>query len=190
MRFLAAGTLAVASAGLVTPVEETLFTDFQADNIDGYLVDFEEAYEGRVSIVVNVASEWGYAKYHYPQLQNMYEEYESRGLSVVAFPCNQFGGQEPGTNEEIKAHVEEKYGITFDMMSKIDVNGENENPLYTWLKGSEAGGSKRIQWNFTNFLINRCGKVVARHEPPEHPITWEGEVLRLLDEDISECQDL
>ena len=65
----------------------------------------------------------------------MYEEYESRGLSVLGFPCNQFGGQEPGTNEEIKAHVEEKYGITFDMMSKIDVNGPDEHPLYTWLKG-------------------------------------------------------
>jgi len=120
----------------------------------------------------------------------MYEQYESRGLSVLGFPCNQFGGQEPGTNEEIKAHVEEKYGITFDMMSKIDVNGANEHPLYTWMKASEAGGNRRIPWNFTNFLINRCGEVVYRHEAAEHPITWEGEVLRLLDEDVADCQNL
>ena len=71
----------------------------------------------------------------------MYEQYESRGLSVLGFPCNQFGGQEPGTNEEIKAHVEEKYGITFDMMSKIDVNGANEHPLYTWMKGKCPDGT-------------------------------------------------
>jgi len=117
----------------------------------------------------------------------MYEDYEEQGFSVVAFPCNQFGGQEPGTNEEIKAHVEEKYGITFDMMSKIDVNGSNQHPIYNWLIHSEAGGDRRIQWNFTNFVIDRCGKIRSRHEPPEHPVTFEEEILDLLAEDASKC---
>jgi len=117
----------------------------------------------------------------------MFEEYEEQGLSVLAFPCNQFGGQEPGTNEEIKAHVEEKYGITFDMMSKIDVNGDDRLDLYDWMINSVAGGGRRIQWNFTNFVINRCGKVVSRHEPPEHPETWEDEVKELLAQSVDEC---
>ena len=161
-----------------------------------------ETYKGRVTIVVNVASEWGYAKYHYPQLQTMYEDYEEQGFSVVAFPCNQFGGQEPGTNEEIKEHVESKYGITFDMMSKIDVNGPSkslfndntgwtinsaQHPIYEWLISSDVGGDRRIQWNFTNFVIDRCGRIRSRHEPPEHPVTFEEEILDLLAEDTSKC---
>ena len=89
------------------PLEETLLYDFQENNIDGELVDFGERYAGRVTIVTNVASEWGYAKYHYPQLQDMWRVYGDNGLSVMAFPCNQFGGQEPGTDEEIKQHVQE-----------------------------------------------------------------------------------
>ena len=117
----------------------------------------------------------------------MFEEYESEGLSVLAFPCNQFGGQEPGTNEEIKKHVEETYGITFDMMSKIDVNGDSRLDLYDWMINSPPGGGRRIQWNFTNFVINRCGKVVSRHEPPEHPETFEDEVKQLLAQSVADC---
>jgi len=117
----------------------------------------------------------------------MFEDYESEGLSVLAFPCNQFGGQEPGTDAEIKAHVEEAYGITFDMMSKIDVNGETRLDLYDWMINSVAGGGRRIQWNFTNFVINRCGNIVSRHEPPEHPETWEDEVKELLAQSRDEC---
>ena len=86
-------------------------------------------------------------------------------LKVLAFPCNQFGKQEPGTNAEIKEHVEDKYGITFDMMSKIEVNGPGRHELYDWMINSEAGGGRDIDWNFTNFVINRCGQVVKRHEP-------------------------
>ena len=97
--------------------DETLFTDFDAADIDGDHQTFDK-YKGRVSIVVNVASLWGLAATHYPQLQSYYEKYEQDGLSIVAFPCNQFGSQEPLTNGEIKMNVEALYGITFDMMSK------------------------------------------------------------------------
>jgi len=105
----------------------------------------------------------------------------------VAFPCNQFGGQEPGTNEEIKAHVEETYGITFDMMSKINVNGPTQHPVYEWMINSDVGKGLRIQWNFTNFLIDRCGRVRHRHDAAQTPITWEDEVQFLLAESADDC---
>ncbi|CBY23347.1 unnamed protein product [Oikopleura dioica] len=111
----------------------------------------------------------------------MWRIYGDQGLSVMAFPCNQFGGQEPGTDEEIKQHVTEKYGITFDMMSKIPaVNGPNQVPLYEWMKSTEPGKNQAIKWNFTNFVIDRCGRVRQRHEPNEHPETWEDQVVALL----------
>ena len=105
----------------------------------------------------------------------------------MAFPCNQFGGQEPGTHEEIKAHVEDKFGITFDMMAKIDVNGENRNDLYDWMINSEVGEGRDIEWNFTNFVINRCGQVVARHEPSEMPADWQDEIVQLLAQSADDC---
>ncbi|CAG5104299.1 Oidioi.mRNA.OKI2018_I69.chr1.g1185.t1.cds [Oikopleura dioica] len=110
----------------------------------------------------------------------MWRIYGDQGLSVMAFPCNQFGGQEPGTDEEIKEHVQEKYGVTFDMMSKINVNGPDQIPLYEWMKSTEPGKNQPIKWNFTNFVIDRCGRVRQRHEPPEHPETWEDQVVALL----------
>jgi len=182
------GLLALGAESGLVEVDDRVLTDFSADNIDGQLVNFKEAYEGRVAIVVNVASEWGYALDHYPQLQSMFEEYESDGLSVLGFPCNQFGNQEPGTNEEIKAHVTEKYGITFDMFSKIDVRGDNQMDLYKWMINSEAGGGRGIRWNFTNFVINRCGQVVSRHEPQVFPETFEDEIKALLEESVADCQ--
>jgi len=174
MRFFQAGCLAIAAA---SPLAETVFTDFTNTDIDGVDQDFQK-YEGRVAIVVNVASEWGYASSHYPQLQTFYEKYETQGLSVLAFPCNQFGGQEPGTDAEIKKHVQETYGVTFDLMHKIDVNGPKQIPLYKWMK--ESTDKKSIHWNFTNFVIDRCGKVHSRHEPPDLPNNWEDEIVTLL----------
>ena len=166
--------------------DEKLFTDFDGADIDGNHQNFEK-YQGRVSIVVNVASEWGLAAAHYSQLQSYYEKYEQDGLSIVAFPCNQFGSQEPLTNGEIKMNVEALYGITFDMMSKIDVNGPSEIPLYSWLKSSPAGANEIIQWNFTKFVIDRCGRVHSRHEPVDEPISWEDELVQLLN-DHSPCE--
>ena len=167
--------------------DETLFTDFDAADIDGDHQTFDK-YKGRVSIVVNVASLWGLAATHYPQLQSFYEKYKQvgNGLSIVAFPCNQFDGQEPDTNAEIKNDVAEKYGITFDMMSKINVNGPNQIPLYEWLKSTPAGLNQIIHWNFTEFVIDRCGRVHSRHEPAEEPNSWEDELVKLLN-DHSPC---
>lgn len=117
----------------------------------------------------------------------MYEQYEERGLSVIAFPCNQFNEQEPGTNEEIKEHVTEKYGITFDMMSKIEVNGAGRHEIYSWLVDSDVGEGRDIEWNFTCFVINRCGQIQSRHATAEHPETWEDEILELLNEEPGLC---
>jgi len=155
--------------------------DFSAREIDGAQYDFAQL-RGKVVIVANVASEWGLAKTHYPQLQQLYEEYRLDGLEVLAFPCNQFMGQEPGTNAEIKAKIGEKWAPSFQLMAKINVNGRAAHPLYKWMKSSTAGGGREIGWNFTNFLIDRCGNVRMRHEPRERPVQWEDHVRDLLEE--------
>ena len=163
------------------------FYTFPARDIDGALYDFRQL-KGKVVIVTNVASEWGLAKYHYPQLEQIYDNYRLAGLEVLAFPCNQFGftklengtrvaGQEPGTNAEIKQKVQNRWSPSFQLMAKVKVNGENAHPLYKWLKDG-----KDITWNFTNFIIDRCGIVRKRHEPHDHPANWEDDVLNLLRE--------
>jgi len=109
---------------------------------------------------------------NYTQLQQMYEKLsESGGLRILGFPCNQFGGQEPGTNEEIKEFAKTKFGVTFDMFSKIKVNGAEEHPLYTYLKAAQPGMLvNAIKWNFTKFVINKEGVAVARFGPTDDPI--------------------
>jgi len=119
---------------------------------------------------------------HYPQLQSFYEKYNSQGLEVVAFPCNQFKNQEPGSNAEIKAYVQSKFGITFQMMSKINVNGNEAHPIYKWMKSTKVGAGRSISWNYTNFIIDRCGMVRKRHEPLVVPNLWENEIVELLNE--------
>jgi len=119
----------------------------------------------------------------------MYETYEEQGLSVIGFPCNQFNNQEPGTNQEIKEHVTEQYGITFDMMAKIEVNGPGRHEIYDWLVTSEVGQNRDIEWNFECFLIDRCGQIRYRHATAEKPETWENEVVGLLDEDLATCSN-
>ncbi|CBY32914.1 unnamed protein product [Oikopleura dioica] len=106
-----------------------------------------------------------------------------QGLSIVAFPCNQFLWQEPGTDEEIYNRIHDKYGITFQMMHKIKVNGRSAIDIYKWLKSTPVGGDRSIKWNFTNFLLDRCGHVRFRHEPSERPNEWKEDVLKLLRED-------
>jgi glutathione peroxidase len=149
--------------------------DFLAVTIDGKEQDLGE-YGGDVVLVVNTASECGYTP-QYRGLQRLYDEYRERGFTVLGFPCNQFGGQEPGTEEEISAFCDQTYGVTFPLFAKIDVNGEERHPLYGWLT-DERGGP--IEWNFTKFLIGRDGSVVDRFDTRTEPDAMATDIERAL----------
>lgn len=124
-------------------------------------------------------------RFFYPQLQQIYEEQKDNGLEIIAFPCNQFRNQEPGTDAEIKEKVLTKWGPTFPLMSKIEVNGENAHPIYKWMKNTEAGKGEEISWNFASFIIDRCGNVRVKHLPDEHPDSWKDELIAIIQEDIT-----
>lgn len=136
--------------------------DFTVRDIDGDRVDLGD-FQGKVLLLVNVASQCGFTS-QYDGLQGLYARYADRGFSVLAFPANDFGAQEPGTDEEIKAFASSTYGVTFPMFSKISVQGEDKAPLYEFLT---ADGE--ITWNFNKFLVDRAGKVVARFESADEP---------------------
>ncbi|RWR99908.1 glutathione peroxidase-like protein [Dinothrombium tinctorium] len=143
--------------------------EFTANDIDGKPVSLEK-YRGHVAIIVNVACECGFTYSNYQQLNALYDKYEHKGLRILAFPCNQFGGQEPGTESEIKQFMRER-GVRFDAFSKIEVNGENAHPLFVFLK-HKLGGTlgSFIKWNFTKFLVNREGVPVKRFGPQDEPL--------------------
>ena len=141
--------------------------EFTLNSIDGKPAPLS-AYQGKVVLIVNVASRCGFTP-QYAGLEALYEKYKDRGFVILGFPANNFGGQEPGTNEEIKTFCSTKYNVTFPMYSKISVKGDDKAPLYQFL--TAATGSE-IQWNFTKFLVDKSGKVIARFEPkvtPESP---------------------
>ncbi|MDA7802433.1 glutathione peroxidase [Gammaproteobacteria bacterium] len=144
-------------------------TDFvvKDNNLDA--VDLS-IYDGKTLLIVNVASECGLT-YHYEGLQELYNEFNSHGLEILAFPSNQFGAQEPGSNDEIKLFCAEKYNVTFPLFNKIDVNGPNEDPLYTFLKhiSSEKSDAKDIEWNFTKFLFKKNSDLYKRYDPRVEP---------------------
>ena len=148
-------------------------------DIEGKTITLQK-YENRVMLIVNVASACGYTN-QYAGLQELHKKYADKGLSVLGFPCNQFLSQEPGTEEEIKNFCMSKFGVEFDMFSKIDVNGENTHPLYRYLKES-AGGflTDDIKWNFTKFLVDRKGNVIKRYAPSVKPIEIEEDIEKLL----------
>ena len=129
-------------------------------DINGKEVQLSD-YKGNVLLIVNVASYCGYTK-QYAGLENIYKEYKDKGFEILAFPCNQFGEQEPGTNEEIKNFCSSKYDVTFRLFDKIDVNGKNKSALYSVLTDNEVTGKADIKWNFEKFLIDKDGNVVAR----------------------------
>ena len=126
-------------------------------------------YEGKVLLIVNTATGCGFTP-QFDGLQDLYEKYQNRGFEILDFPCNQFGNQAPGSDEEITDFCNSRYGITFRQFAKIEVNGANEDPLYTYLKSQKSGvmGSK-IKWNFTKFLVDRNGNVVERFAPTKTP---------------------
>jgi glutathione peroxidase len=144
------------------------FYDYSANLNDGKLKKLT-AYKGKVLLVVNTASQCGFTP-QYKGLQELYAKYKDRGFAVLGFPCDQFGHQEPGDDEEIKSFCETNYGVDFPLFAKIEVNGENAHPLYTFLK-SEKGGllGDAIKWNFTKFLIDKQGNVVDRYAPMTPP---------------------
>ncbi len=136
---------------------------------------------GKVLLVVNTASKCGFTP-QYAGLEALWCKYRNKGFEVIAFPCNQFGKQEPGDADEIASFCDVNFGVSFPLMAKIDVNGEGTTPLYQWLKSEAPGilGSKRIKWNFTKFLIGRDGQVVRRYAPTDKPEALERDIEALL----------
>ncbi len=143
--------------------------DFDAQSIDGRSVPLSQ-YRGRVLLIVNTASACGFTP-QFGGLEQLHQTYGARGLVVLGFPCNQFGAQDPGSNDEIGAFCQKNYGVSFPMMGKIDVNGADAHPLYRWLAAEAPGllGSKTIKWNFTKFLVGQDGKVIKRYAPQDAP---------------------
>ncbi|CAM3370937.1 glutathione peroxidase [Marinicrinis lubricantis] len=177
--------------------------NFSAKNIRGERRSLGE-FEGSVVLIVNTASKCGFTP-QYEDLQKLYNRYKDQGLVILGFPCNQFGEQEPGTNEDVHTFCQMNYGVSFPMFEKVEVNGENEHPLFTYLKAKapfegfdlsnptakmllakikteqpDLINEHRIKWNFTKFLVNRQGEVVQRFETPVDPFDMTGAIEKLL----------
>ena len=143
--------------------------DFEALAIDGQPVALS-AYKGQVMLIVNTASACGFTP-QFAGLEQLHQSYAAQGLAVLGFPCNQFGSQDPGSNEDIGAFCQRNFGVSFQMMEKIKVNGNEAHPLYQWLTAEAPGilGSKAIKWNFTKFLVGKDGRVIQRYAPQDAP---------------------
>jgi len=153
---------------------------FSVQNIQNEAVELS-TYKGKVLLIVNTASDCGFTP-QYKGLQELYNKHQSDGLEILAFPCNQFKRQEKGSNEEIKSFCDLRFNIKFPLFNKIDVNGDNAEPLFTYLKTQAPGllGSKGVKWNFTKFLVNREGKVLRRYAPSTKPQEIEADIKDLL----------
>jgi len=162
----------------MTKTAESVF-DFEAESLDGRPMRLAE-FAGKVLLIVNTASQCGFTP-QYAGLEKLYRTYKDRGFEVLGFPCNQFGAQEPGSAAEIGSFCDRNYGVSFPMFGKIDVNGENPHPLYRFLKSQKPGllGSK-IKWNFTKFLVDREGKVIARYASTTKPESLVRDIEKLL----------
>ena len=154
--------------------------DFWAYSIEGKRADLSTQ-RGKVLLIVNTASECGFTP-QFAGLEKLWEDYRDRGLVVVGFPSNQFGAQDPGSNDEIASFCQLNYGVSFPMMSKVDVNGEQAHPLWQWLTGEAPGllGSKAIKWNFTKFLVDKNGRVIKRYAPTDAPESLRSDVETAL----------
>lgn len=153
---------------------------FEVRDIKNEVVKLED-YRGKVLLIVNTASQCGFTP-QYKGLESLYEKYQSKGLEILGFPCNQFGSQEPGSNQEIASFCDLTFKVTFPLFAKIDVNGDDASPLFNYLKTQAPGllGSKSIKWNFTKFLVSKDGKVIKRFAPNDTPESMEKEVSRYL----------
>ncbi len=153
--------------------------DFKVKDAKGEEVDLS-SYKGKVLLVVNTATGCGFTP-QYDGLQDLYEKYAEKGFEILDFPCNQFGHQAPGTEEEIVDFCQSRYGVTFRQFAKIDVNGENQSPVYKYLKSEKKGVmGENIKWNFTKFLIDREGNVIDRYAPTTTPEKIEEKIKELL----------
>lgn len=156
------------------------FYDFKATSLQGKEIELSQ-YKGKVVLIVNTASKCGFT-YQYEGLQTLFDKYQEQGLVILGFPCNQFGQQEKGDSTEISEFCQLNYGVSFQMFDKIDVNGPDCHPLYAHLKSAKPGilGTKKIKWNFTKFLVNKEGEVVARFATATKPEAIESEIQKLL----------
>jgi glutathione peroxidase len=154
--------------------------EFSGTTIRGQQKPLSE-FKGKVLLVVNTASKCGFTP-QFKGLEKLYEDYKDKGLEVLGFPCNQFGKQDPGSNDEINDFCELNYGVTFTMFEKVDVNGDDTHPLFKHLKEQAPGllGTQAIKWNFTKFLVDQNGKVVERFAPKDTPEKIESAVKKLL----------
>ena len=154
--------------------------DLSVKDIKMNTVDLS-SFKGKTLLIVNVASKCGFTP-QYKDLQNLYDKYHDQGFEVLGFPCNQFGAQEPGTNEEVQSFCELKYNVSFKMFDKIDVNGSDASPLFKYLKHESPGilGTEAIKWNFTKFLVNKGGQVVMRFASKDGESAIESELLKIL----------
>jgi len=154
--------------------------DHEVETLDGETKKLAE-HEGDVLLIVNTASQCGFTP-QYAGLERLHRELSDKGLTILGFPCNQFGKQEPGDASQIGAFCEKNYGVSFPMHAKIEVNGKNAHPLYRHLTAEQKGllGSKRIKWNFTKFLVDKKGNVVQRYAPATKPEAIKKDIERLL----------
>ena len=153
--------------------------DYQVKDVNGNQISMKQ-FEGKVLLIVNSATGCGFTP-QYDGLQNLYDKYKDKEFEILDFPCNQFGNQAPGTEEEIVDFCQSRYGVTFPMFSKIDVNGANEEPLYKYLKSQKSGViGANIKWNFTKFLVDKEGKVIDRFAPTTTPEKLDKIIAELL----------
>lgn len=154
--------------------------DFKVLDINGSEVSMEQ-YKGKTLLIVNVASKCGFTS-QYSELEQIYKEYKSSNFEILAFPCNQFGAQEPGDAEEIKSFCSLTYDVSFPLFAKVDVNGSNTTPVYKFLKDKLTGlfGIKAIKWNFTKFLIDKNGVPVKRYAPTDKPLAIVSDIKKIL----------
>ncbi|AZY49189.1 glutathione peroxidase [Bordetella avium] len=158
----------------------TTFYDFSAPSLSAEPIPLSQ-WRGQVVLVVNVASQCGFTP-QYSGLEALYQRFGAQGFTVLGFPCNQFGRQEPGDADEIRRFCDTRYGITFPLFAKIDVNGGDAHPLFRWLKSQKPGvlGTEAIKWNFTKFLIGRDGQVLARYAPTDAPDSLVADIEKAL----------
>jgi glutathione peroxidase len=161
---------AMSTSNLTAQTDSSAPLNIRMKTIDGEEVNLADKYKGKVVLIVNTASKCGLTP-QYKQLQELHEKYADQGLAILGFPCNQFLGQEPGSENEIKQFCQKNYGVDFDMFSKIDVKGDNQSPLYKSLTAMELepAGTGKISWNFEKFIVDRNGKPIARFSPRTKP---------------------
>lgn len=160
--------------------QQAAIYQFEVNDINQKIVSLSH-YKNKVLLIVNTASKCGFTS-QYEGLEKLYKKYQDKGLEILAFPCNQFGAQEPGTEKEIAQFCDLNYQTSFAIMSKVEVNGDNATPLYKHLKSEAPGlaGTKSIKWNFTKFLVDKQGKVIKRFAPKDKPEDIEPLILELL----------